>query len=124
MRGSFYADMWETAMRRCAVMGDTESVQGFAAVGLDIFPCDDPAEAGALLRRLAAAGEPGREEYGVIYLTERLAALLERELDALDGQMLPAVIPIPGVHGNTGAGLERVRACVEKAVGSDILFGS
>ena len=38
--------------------------------------------------------------------------------------MLPAVIPIPGVHGNTGAGLERVRACVEKAVGSDILFGS
>ena len=101
-------------MRRCAVMGDTESVQGFAAVGLDIFPCDDP----------AAAGEPGREEYGVIYLTERLAALLERELDALDGQMLPAVIPIPGVHGNTGAGLERVRACVEKAVGSDILFGS
>ena len=64
-------------MRRCAVMGDTESVQGFAAVGLDIFPCDDPAEAGALLRRLAAAGEPGREEYGVIYLTERLAALLE-----------------------------------------------
>ena len=111
-------------MRRCAVMGDTESVQGFAAVGLDIFPCDDPAEAGALLRRLAAAGEPGREEYGVIYLTERLAALLERELDALDGQMLPAVIPIPGVHGNTGAGLERVRACVEKAVGSDILFGS
>lgn len=111
-------------MRRCAVMGDTESVQGFAAVGLDIFPCDDPAEAGALLRRLAAAGEPGREEYGVIYLTERLAALLERELDALDGQMLPAVSPIPGVHGNTGAGLERVRACVEKAVGSDILFGS
>ena len=105
-------------MRRCAVMGDTESVQGFAAVGLDISPCDDP------LRRLAAAGEPGREEYGVIYLTERLAALLERELDALDGQMLPAVIPIPGVHGNTGAGLERVRACVEKAVGSDILFGS
>ena len=111
-------------MRRCAVMGDTESVQGFAAVGLDIFPCDDPAEAGALLRRLAAAGEPGREEYGVIYLTERLAALLERELDALDGQMLPAVIPIPGVHGNTGAGLDGVRACVEKAVGSDILFGS
>lgn len=111
-------------MRRCAVMGDTESVQGFAAVGLDVFPCDDPAEAGALLRRLAAAGEPGREEYGVIYLTEGLAALLGREMDALDGQMLPAVIPIPGVHGNTGAGLERVKACVEKAVGSDILFGS
>lgn len=33
-----------------------------------------------------------REEYGVIYLTERLAALLERELDALDGQMLPDAV--------------------------------
>ena len=110
-------------MRRCAVMGDTESVQGFAAVGLDVFPCDDPAEAGALFRRLAAAGEPGKEEYGVIYLTEALAALLERELEALDEQILPAVILIPGGRGNTGAGLQRVRECVEKAVGSDILFG-
>ena len=36
--------------------------------------------------------------------------------------MLPAVIPIPGVRGNTGIGTKRLSSFVEKAVGSDIIF--
>ena len=36
---------------------------------------------------------------------------------------LPAVIQIPGVSGNTGAGVSGVKKTVEQAVGSDILFG-
>ncbi len=27
-------------MVKIAVLGDTESIKGFAAVGLDIYPCD------------------------------------------------------------------------------------
>ena len=27
-------------MVKIAVLGDTESIKGFAAVGLEIFPCD------------------------------------------------------------------------------------
>ena len=37
--------------------------------------------------------------------------------------LLPAVILIPGVSGNTGKGIEGVKKSVEQAVGSDILFG-
>jgi V/A-type H+-transporting ATPase subunit F len=37
--------------------------------------------------------------------------------------MLPSIILIPGVKGNTGEGIRRVKATVEQAVGSDILFG-
>ena len=36
--------------------------------------------------------------------------------------LLPAVIPIPGVRGNTGMGIAMVKRSVEQAVGSDIIF--
>ena len=49
---------------------------------------------------------------------------MENELAAYNEMPLPAIIPIPGVSGNTGAGLARVRKSVEKAVGSDIIFGN
>lgn len=102
-------------MVRVAVMGDTESIKGFAAVGLDIYPCDDMSEAVHQFRRLTAG------EYGAIFLTEELTAVLEKEIRKLDGQPLPAVIPIPGLKGNNGIGMRRVSESVERAVGSDII---
>ena len=97
-------------MVRMAVMGDTESIKGFAAVGLDIYPCDDPQEAVRRFRSLTGG------EYGVIYITEAIFSLL-------DEQPLPAVIPIPGLTGDTGIGVRRLSESVERAVGSDIIFG-
>ena len=38
--------------------------------------------------------------------------------------MVPAIIRIPGVSGNTGDGIQGVKDSVEQAVGSDILFGN
>ena len=37
---------------------------------------------------------------------------------------IPAIIQIPGISGNTGAGIENVKKSVETAVGSDILFSN
>ena len=36
-------------------------------------------------------------------------------------RQLPAVVPIPGLFGNTGLGMQQVKHSVEQAVGSDIL---
>ena len=99
-------------MLRVAVLGDTESIQGFAAIGLDIFPGLAP----GLFHRLCGG------EYGVVYITEELAALLEKEMKKQEEAMVPAVIPIPGVKGNTGLGIRRLSQSVEKAVGADIIF--
>ncbi|WP_308751976.1 V-type ATP synthase subunit F [uncultured Anaerotruncus sp.] len=104
-------------MYRTAVMGDRDSIYGFAALGLDTFPVTDPAEAAKQLRRLAEG------DYAVIYVTEALAAQLETEIDRYRAQRLPAIIPIPGVSGNTGMGIRNVKKSVEQAVGSDIIFG-
>ena len=98
-------------------MGDRDSIYGFAALGLDTFPVTDPVEAAKQLRRLAEG------DYAVVYVTEALAAQLETEIDRYRAQRLPAIIPIPGVSGNTGMGIRNVKKSVEQAVGSDIIFG-
>lgn len=104
-------------MYKIAVMGDRDSIYGFASVGLDIYPVLDTSTAHRMLKKLV------ENEYGIIYMTESLCALLEKELDVLRAKPLPAVIPIPGVSGNTGYGISRVKKSVEQAVGSDIIFG-
>lgn len=106
-------------MFKIAVLGDRDSIYGFAALGLDVFPVAEPvdtAEAGKKLRELADG------EYAVIYITEALAATLENEIDRYRSVRLPAIIPIPGVSGNTGMGIKMVKKSVEQAVGSDIIF--
>ena len=52
-----------------------------------------------------------------------LAAELEDEITEASAKLYPAVILIPGVYGNTGRGMAEVHKSVERAVGSDILFG-
>ena len=97
-------------------MGDRDSIYGFAALGLDTFPVTDPAEASKKLRELAEG------EYAVVYITEALAAQIQAEIDRYRLAPLPAIIPIPGVSGNTGMGILNVKKSVEQAVGSDIIF--
>lgn len=104
-------------MYKIGVMGDRDSIYGFAALGLDIYPEEDAQAAAATLRRLAENG------YAVVYMTEKLFSQMERETDRYRDLLIPAVIPIPGVSGNTGVGEANVRRAVEKAVGSDILSG-
>ena len=58
----------------------------------------------------------------VIFITEKAAEFVSEDIERLSRQILPAVIPIPGVSGNTGRGIDGVKRSVEKAVGSDIIF--
>ena len=105
-------------MYKIAVIGAYDSIYGFAALGLDTFPVSDAQEGEQVLKRLASG------DYAVIYITEALAAQLTHEISRHKDQVLPAIILIPGVSGNTGVGVESVKKSVEQAVGSDIIFGN
>ena len=94
-------------MYKIAVMGDRDSIYGFAALGLDTYPVTDPIEAARKLRGLA------EQEYAVVYITEALAETLEAEIDRYREQMLPAIILIPGASGNTGKGVAAVKKSVD-----------
>ncbi len=105
-------------MYKVAVLGDRDSIYGFAALGLETFPVEDREEAAKVLKTLAEG------QYAVIYITEALQAELETEIDQYIINYLPAIIPIPGVSGNTGKGMRNVKKSVERAVGSDIIFNN
>lgn len=104
-------------MYKVAVMGDYESIYGFAALGLETFPVTLPDKAKELMKKFR------EENYGIVYVTEGLAAFIRDEIERYRQEMIPAVVLIPGAFGNTGEGVENVKRSVEQAVGSDILFG-
>ena len=105
-------------MSRIAVMGDIDSIYGFGAVGFDTFPLTEPQEAAKKLKELADGG------YAIVYMTEALADSLEDIIDHYREVLLPAIILIPGISGNTGKGIQAVKKSVEQAVGSDIIFNN
>ena len=62
---------------RAAVIGDSQTVMGFKAVGLTTASANDGPEAAAQLHKLAENG------YAVIYITEQLAAQIEEDLSLI-----------------------------------------
>lgn len=105
-------------MVKIAVMGGRETVLGFKALGLDVFPVEEGAEAKMLLRRLA---QDTVNTYAIIYVEENLAEELDSEIEKYKDKARPAIILIPGKDGPLGLGQNALRAAVERAVGSDIL---
>ncbi|HIV85622.1 MAG TPA: V-type ATP synthase subunit F [Candidatus Monoglobus merdigallinarum] len=104
-------------MYNIAVVGDRDSVMGFGALGLKTFFVEDRAQCRRVFKHLTEAGN-----YAVIYITEAAAEFVPDEIESCEDRMIPAVILIPGVSGNTGSGIKGVKNAVEKAVGSDIIF--
>lgn len=102
---------------KIAVIGDSESVTAFLAIGAAVFGVGDEYAAADVLRKLAKT-----DEYAVILVTENYAAKMEPLMQKLKQQTYPAVLCIPGSGGSNGFGLAGVKKDVEKAVGVDILF--
>ena len=94
---------------KIAVLGDQDSVLGFKALGLDVFPAETVEEGRETLHRLA------RESYAIVYLTEQLAQGLAPEIARYKDDLTPAK------SGSLGIGMDNVKKSVERAVGADIL---
>ncbi len=104
-------------MLKIGVLGSRETVMGFKALGLDVFPAADVNEARQILRHITKS----EENYAIIYVEESLAEGLKSEIDRFKDCPTPAVILIPGRDGSLGLGQSALREAVERAVGSNIL---
>ena len=69
-------------MYKIAVLGDYDSIYGFATIGLDTFPVTDTENAAKQLHTLAA------NDYSVIYVTEELADRISEEIEKYAEQVL------------------------------------
>ncbi|MGE5630233.1 MAG: V-type ATP synthase subunit F [Caulobacteraceae bacterium] len=104
-------------MYKIGAIGDKDSILGFKALGISVFPTTDIREASKLIHSLA------KEKYAVIFLTEQLAKDLDETINEYKDSLTPAIIMIPNNRGTLGLGMAGVKKSVERAIGADILFG-
>ena len=103
---------------KCAVIGDRDSILLFKAVGIEVYDVAEGEQANRILHRLARHG------YAVVYVTETYYPACEETILEFQGEVYPAIIPIPDASGTQGIGMKAIRENVEKAVGLDILSNS
>ena len=101
-------------MHRIGVVGDKDSVLAFKALGVDLYPVITKEEARKTIDTLAL------EKYGIIFVTEQIAVLIEDTIERYNKELLPAVILIPNNQGSLGIGIHKINEYVEKAIGSNI----
>lgn len=101
-------------MRKIGVVGDKDSILAFKALGVDVYPVITKEEARYTIDNLAS------ENYGIIFVTEQIASLIEETIERYNKELLPAVILIPNNQGSLGIGLSKINEYVEKAIGSNI----
>lgn len=101
-------------MHKIGVVGDKDSITAFKAVGVDVYPVISKEEARKTIDTLAS------NNYGIIFVTEQVASIVEETIERYNRELLPAIILIPSNQGSLGIGLSKINQYVEKAIGSNI----
>ena len=104
-------------MFKIAVMGGSDTVMGFKALGLDTYPVSDSVEAKNVFLKITSP----EKNYAVIYLEESLSKTLSDDISRFIDKATPAIILIPGRDGSQGLGLTALHDAVIRAIGTDIL---
>lgn len=109
---------------KTAIIGPTDVVSGFRALGVDVYPASSGSELLDTLVRLkrGQGDEGGGTRYAVVVAMESLVAELpSEEWEKAVRGVLPAVLVLPGIEGSSGQGERTLRKLAERAIGSDIL---
>lgn len=103
-------------MSKVGIIGDKDSIMGFLALGIDIFPAYEADEVKKTINHLAEI------DYAIIYITEQASLMASETIAKYKDHELPAIIVIPGMGGSMGLGMNEVRESAKRAIGADILF--
>ena len=101
-------------MHKIGVVGDKDSILSFKALGIDVYPVITKEEARNTIDEMAS------NNYGIIFVTEQVATMVENTIERYNREVLPAVILIPNNQGSLGTGIQKINDYVEKAIGSNI----
>lgn len=103
-------------MYKIAVVGDKESIFGFSAIGMDIYPAYEENDVKKIIPKLV------EENYAIIYITENVSIKAEKYLEKLQKNKIPAIVTIPSNTENIHQGEKRIKDMVQRAVGIEINF--
>jgi len=102
---------------KIAVVGDNDTCLAFKAIGADTY-------AAGLDSANKVLKDAASKDYGMIFIAEELAVGVADMLQALKMRLYPAIVVVPSATG-TGAGFatELLKKDIERAIGSDAVFG-
>lgn len=103
-------------MYKIAVVGDKESIFGFSAIGMDMYPAYEEDDVKEIIPKLM------EENYAIIYITEQVSIKAEKYLEKLKTNKIPAIVTIPSNTGSLQYGETRIKELVQKSVGIEINF--
>lgn len=109
---------------RLAIVGPTDMVSGFQALGVEAYNATNQSEALEQLRAIKKiSNDPAdNRTYAVVCVIDDVLKGIDQAeyAKAIEGA-LPAVVVLPGPAGATGVAIERLRLLAQKAVGSSLI---
>ena len=85
-------------MSEIAMIGDRDSILGFKALGVSIFPAETKDEVISILRTLI------QHQFKIAFITEQVAPDAETIANEMSGKTMPVIMMIPSNKGSTGLG--------------------
>lgn len=103
-------------MYKIAVIGDKESILGFSAIGIDIYPAYEESDIKTIIPKLI------ENNYAIIYITEKIYIKSEETIKKLNKNRDTAIVTIPSLNENNKVGETKIQEMVKKAIGMEIKF--
>ena len=108
------------AEAKIAAFGESDIMLIFKAIGADVFPVDnelDLQDAEDRLKKIV------KEGYGIIFMTESIAAGLDSTIKYYSNRITPSIVIIPGLGKRNNYAVNQLRTAIIKAVGADVMAG-
>lgn len=101
--------------KEIAIIGPTEVVKPFLALGLSCHETQDPGQAGEILQQIVR-----EDKHGLVLIAEGLAAQLMDQIEKIKTRQLPAVFILPEFGSAKQLGLKRLESVMARAIGKKI----
>lgn len=103
---------------KIAAFGESDIMLIFKAIGAEVYPVDSSAGTGDMEAKLKKIIKEG---YGIIFMTETIAAGLDSTIKYYSNQVTPSIVVIPGLGRRNNYAVNQLRAAIIKAVGADMM---
>jgi len=96
---------------KIAFVGEKDMVYPMKAIGADVYPVEEMKDALSIMRDVLS------KDYGIVFYSEELHSKIRDLIEEYREKPYPALVPLPGVTGSKGIGIELLKEIMKKAAG-------
>ncbi len=104
-------------MYKIKIIGPKYLIAPLAILGLEVLPAESESEARNALNKATAKNEPA-----LIFITERLAADLQDEINRLNSKPNINVVMLPDNKGSLGLASSQIEYLVKNSIGAEVVI--